>query len=454
MFQTKDSTAHSTADATTDQPAAGLSSDSFLSDNFASTQMTEALTWLEDMAEGWGLSPMLSSIFAVAAAVAGALVICGIADFIGKLVIKRLMHRSLRKSSSVWASETIKQKVLERLSHFVPIVLLALALPAFKDYGIDWWLRPLLEVLAIWVLVRVICGVIEVSERTLIARGFGSKMPVVGMSQAAKMVVVLIACLLVLSVLFSKSPLWFISGLGAMMAVLLLIFKDAILGLVAGFQITANQMVRVGDWITVPSKGVDGDVEVITLTTVQIRAFDQTLMLIPAYDLISTPFQNWRGMSESGARRIKRAIPIDINSVRFVDQQDIERYRKFSLIHDYLNQANQEIADWNEEHGVDTTNVANGRQQTNVGIYRAYIKAYLHDHPKIFSEKFTFLVRQLEPGPNGLPIELYVFTNDNRWVEYEEIQADIFDHLLAAALHFDLEVYQSPSGSDVRTLKG
>jgi len=224
--------------------------------------------------------------------------------------------------------------------------------------------------------------------------------------------------------------------------------------LVAGFQITANQMVRVGDWITVPSKGVDGDVELITLTTVQIRAFDQTLVLIPAYDLISTPFQNWRGMSESGARRIKRAIPIDINSIRFVDQRDIERYRKFSLLHDYLNQVNQDIGAWNEEHSVDTTNVANGRQQTNVGIYRAYIKAYLHDHPKIFSEKFTFLVRQLEPGPNGLPIELYVFTNDNRWVEYEEIQADIFDHLLAAALHFDLEVYQSPSGSDVRSLKG
>lgn len=443
-----------TEQAGTDQASDVFDHEKLMSDNFASDRMTEALEWLEQISQGWGLSPTLSSVFAVATAVVGVLVICGIADFLAKLVIQRIMHRSLRKSPSVWASELINQKVLERLSNFVPIVLLGLSLPAFKVYGIDWWLRPLLELAAIWVMVRLIWGVIEVGERTLIARGFGSKMPVVGMSQAAKMIVLFIGVLLALSALFAKSPLWFISGLGAMMAVLLLIFKDAILGLVAGVQIAANQMVRVGDWITVPSKGVDGDVEEITLTTVQVRAFDQTLMLIPAYDLINTPFQNWRGMSESGARRIKRSISIDINSIRFVDQEDIERYRKFSLIDDYLNQAQEEIADWNESHGVDTTNVVNGRQQTNVGIYRAYIKAYLHDHPKIYSDKFTFLVRQLAPGPEGLPIELYVFTNDNRWVQYEEIQADIFDHLLAAAPHFDLEVYQSPSGADVQALKG
>ncbi|MCH2183010.1 MAG: mechanosensitive ion channel family protein [Mariniblastus sp.] len=436
-----------------DQAGELFNHETFLRENFASDQMTQALDWLEKVSQGWGLNPTLASMFAVATAVIGVLLICGIADFIAKLVIQRIMHRSLRKSSSVWASELINQKVLERLSHFVPIVLLALSLPAFQVYGIDWWLRPLLELAAIWVLVRMIWGVIEVGERTLVAKGFGNKMPLVGMSQAAKMIVLLIGILLALSALFAKSPLWFISGLGAMMAVLLLIFKDAILGLVAGVQIAANQMVRVGDWITVPSKGVDGDVEEITLTTVQVRAFDQTLMLIPAYDLINTPFQNWRGMSESGARRIKRSISIDINSIRFVDEQDVERYRKFSLIDDYLDQAKQEIGKWNESHGIDTTNVGNGRQQTNVGIYRAYIKAYLHDHPKIYSDKFTFLVRQLAPGPDGLPIELYVFTNDNRWVQYEEIQADIFDHLLASAAHFDLEVYQSPSGSDVRALK-
>ena len=438
----------------TDQPTDGSSSNALIGDNFASDQLADALSWLETTSQGWGLSPTISSLFATAVVVVGVLIVCFIANLIGKLVIKRLVHRPLRKHSSVWATETIKQQVLVRLSHFVPIVLLALALPAFTPYGVDWWLRPFLEVAAIWVLVRVIWGVIEVSEQTLIEKGFESKMPIVGMSQAAKMVVLLIAILLVLSVLFAKSPLWFISGLGAMMAVLLLIFKDAILGLVAGVQITANQMVRVGDWITIPSKGVDGDVEVITLTTVHIRAFDQTLVLVPAYDLITTPFQNWRGMSESGGRRIKRSIPIDINSIRFVDERDIERYRKFSLLHDYLDQIEEDIATWNDKHCVDTTEIVNGRQQTNVGIYRAYIKAYLHDHPKIFSENFTFLVRQLDPGPEGLPIELYVFTNDNRWVEYEEIQADIFDHLLAAAPNFDLEVHQSPSGSDIRSLKG
>ena len=439
--------------AAADQPAAHSSPTSLIGDNFASGQLADALAWLEKVSQGWGLNPTAASIFAMATAISGVLVICFVANLVGKLVIKRVIHSPLRKHSSVWASQTIEQQVLVRMSHFVPIVLLSLALPAFKLYGIEWWLRPLLEVAAIWVMVRVLWGVIEVSERTLIEKGFENKMPIVGMSQAAKMIVLLIGFLFILSALFAKSPLWFISGLGAMMAVLLLIFKDAILGFVAGVQIAANQMVRVGDWITVPSKGVDGDVEIITLTTVHIRAFDKTLVLIPAYDLITTPFQNWRGMSESGGRRIKRSIPIDINSIRFADESDIDRYRKFSLVHGYLSHTTDDITAWNEGHNVDTTNVVNGRQQTNVGIYRAYIKAYLHNHPKIFSEKFTFLVRQLEPGPNGLPIELYVFSNDNRWVQYEEIQADIFDHLLAAAPHFDLQVYQSPSGSDVRTLK-
>jgi len=234
----------------------------------------------------------------------------------------------------------------------------------------------------------------------------------------------------------------------------MLIFKDSILGLVAGIQVSANDMVRVGDWITIPSKGVDGDVEEITLTTIRVRAFDKTVSLVPAYDLVSNPFTNWRAMSESGGRRIKRSISIDTGTIRFVGRDDLERFRRFTVLADYLDARIAEIDTWNTEHGVDTSEQVNGRQQTNVGVFRAYVEAYLRQHPKIHTgEGFTFLVRHLEPGPTGLPIQIYVFTNDNRWVPYEQIQADIFDHLLASVPEFGLAVFQSPTGRDFQSLR-
>ena len=440
-------------DPTPSLETAETSSRGLIRDNFASDQLEAVLQWLDALVTSWGVPASAATFTAALITIAAILLICLIADVLGKFIIRRLVHQILKRRQAIWANELIDQQVLVRLSHFVPILLLAAALPAFAPYGVDWWLHPLLKVAAIWVLLLIAWGMTEVFEQTLIAKGLDDRMPVVSMSQAIKMVALLIALLLSLSVLFTKSPFWFISGLGAMAAVLMLIFKDSILGLVAGIQISANQMVRVGDWITIPSKGVDGDVESITLTTVNVRAFDQTLLLVPAYDLISTPFQNWRGMADSGGRRIKRAIPIDISSIRFVEQRDIDRYRKFSLLHEYLDSRKSEIESWNSEHEVDTTACVNGRQQTNVGIFRAYINAYLRDHPKIHTDGFTFLVRQLPPGPEGLPIEIYVFTNDNAWVAYEEIQADIFDHLLAAVPEFDLEVHQDPMGSDIRSLR-
>jgi miniconductance mechanosensitive channel len=302
-------------------------------------------------------------------------------------------------------------------------------------------------------LLRVSFGMLEVGEALINQHGLQDRIPAVGLSQAGKLVLSIVAIVLVMSVIFTKSPLWFLSGLGAVAAVMMLIFKDSILGLVAGIQVAANDMVRVGDWITIPSKGVDGDVEEITLTTIRVRAFDKTASLVPAYDLVSNPFTNWRAMAESGGRRIKRSINIDLATVRFVSVDDLQRYRKFSILQPYLDTKLAEIDSWNGEHSVDTQVQINGRQQTNVGVFRAYIEAYLKHHPKIHSTgDFTFLIRHLDPTPTGLPIQLYIFTNDNRWVPYEQIQADIFDHLLAAVPEFDLGVFQSPSGRDLETL--
>jgi miniconductance mechanosensitive channel len=426
-----------------------------IGDNVASEVVTSAYQWLEDLTARWGFVDPWTEVTALVLVVLGVIAVCIIANYLGKAFIRGLAHHPLRKSSAPWAKAVMKQQVLVRLSHLLPVAILAIALPAFTDYGVDWWLRPLLEVYVIWVLLRVAFGLLEVGEVLVLQHGLQNRIPAVGLSQAGKLILSIIAIVLVMSVLFTKSPLWFLSGLGAVAAVMMLIFKDSILGLVAGIQVTVNDMVRVGDWITIPSKGVDGDVEEITLTTIRVRAFDKTVSLVPAYDIVSNPFTNWRAMSESGGRRIKRAINIDISTVRFVNAADLARYRKFTILQDYLDAKLAELDGWNAQHEVAREERINGRQQTNVGVFRAYIEAYLHHHPKIHSKNdFTFLIRHLNPTPTGLPIELYVFTNDNNWVPYERIQADIFDHLLAAVPEFDLSVFQTPSGRDLRMLAG
>jgi miniconductance mechanosensitive channel len=436
--------------ATTTDPS---TSQHLIGETDASDAVRRGFEWLQEIAGNWGLSDLWAEVAAVLMTAAVVVFVCWLANLLAKVFIRSVAHRALRKSKSSWSKALIEQRVLVRLSHLVPVLLLALALPAFSDYGVEPWLRPLIEIYAVGVLLMVVFGLLEVGEVIVSGFGMGDKIPAQGISQALKLLFTFVAIVLVLSVLFNQSPLWFLSGLGAMAAVMMLVFKDSILGLVAGIQISTNDMIRIGDWITIPAKGVDGDVEDITLTTIKIRAFDKTISLVPSYDLISNPFTNWRGMSESGGRRIKRSISIDLASIRFVGRADLERYRKFTVLCDELDKRIGAIDDWNAKHRVDTTEQINGRQQTNIGIFRAYIEAYLHQHPKVHSEGFTFLIRHLDPGPNGLPIELYVFTNDNRWVPYEQIQADIFDHLLAAVPEFDLAVFQSPSGRDVASLK-
>ena len=424
-----------------------------LDDSAASEAVAKAFDQLQAWTASWEIGTFWSETIAVLIAVVVVGGVCWIANCIAKWGIKTIALRPLRKSKTRWAQAIIDQKVLERLSHLVPVVLLAVALPAFAAYGVDTWLRPAIEIYAIFVLLLTAFGLLEVGEEVIAQLGLDDKVPAQGISQALKLVLTFVAIVLMMSVLFDKSPWWFLSGVGAIAAVLMLVFKDSILGLVAGIQVSANDMVRVGDWITIPSKGVDGDVEEISLTTIKIRAFDKTVSLVPAHDLVTSPFTNWRGMSESGGRRIKRSITIDLATIRFVGRDDLQRYQKFTLLKDELDRRIADVDAWNAEHQVDTTEQINGRQQTNVGVFRAYIEAYLRQHPKIHTEGFTFLVRHLQPGPDGLPIELYVFSNDNRWVPYEGIQADIFDHLLASVPEFDLAVFQSPSGRDVAALK-
>ena len=282
---------------------------------------------------------------------------------------------------------------------------------------------------------------------------FSRDLPVKSVVQVVKLVLYGITTIAVVSLIIGQSPSLLLGGLGAMTAVLMLVFKDPILGLVAGIQLSANQMLARGDWIEMPKYGADGDVLEVALTTVKVQNWDKTITTIPTYALITESFKNWRGMSESGGRRIKRAINIDISSIRFCDQEMLERFSKIQYITEYLENKRKEISTWNAERNVDASDPLNRRQLTNVGTFRAYIVAYLRHHPMIHPE-MTFLVRHLPPTEHGLPIEIYVFSRDQEWSNYEGIQADIFDHILAIAPAFDLRVYQSPSGGDVRDVLG
>ena len=256
------------------------------------------------------------------------------------------------------------------------------------------------------------------------------------------------AAILMIAYLFKQNPWDLVIGLGTMAAVILLIFKDTILGFVASIQLSANNMVKLGDWITVPKHNADGTVIDITLNTVKVQNWDKTIATIPTYALVSESFNNWKGMEESGGRRIKRAVAVDMGSIRFCDSEMLSRFEKFDLIRDYVIQKENELREYNKGKNLSDEDYISGRHQTNVGIFRKYLEVYLHQHPMINLD-MTFLVRQLSPSGKGLPIEIYVFSKDKAWANYEAIQADIFDHIFAVIPEFELKVFQEPTGADI-----
>ena len=273
--------------------------------------------------------------------------------------------------------------------------------------------------------------------------------PLKGLFPTVQVILYFVGGIIVVSILIDRSPGVLLTGLGASAAVLMLVFKDSIMGFVSGVQLSANNMLKVGDWITMPKYGADGDVIEVSLNTVKVRNFDKTITTIPPYLLVSDSFQNWRGMQESGGRRIKRSINIDMNSVRFCTPEMLAKYRKIQLLANYVEQTEQVIKEYNEEHHIDNSILVNGRRQTNLGVFRAYLNCYLKSHPGV-NHNMTCMVRQLQPTDHGIPLELYFFSATTSWIPYEDLQSDVFDHLLAIISEFDLHVFQSPSGEDFR----
>ena len=275
--------------------------------------------------------------------------------------------------------------------------------------------------------------------------------PLKGLLQTLQVSLWSIGIIVVVAELLGKSPFSLLAGLGASAAILMLVFKDSIMGFVSGVQLSANDMLKVGDWITMPKYGADGIVIEVTLNTVKVRNFDNTITTIPPYLLVSDSFQNWRGMRESGGRRVKRSINIDMTSVRFCTPEMLEKYRKIQLLKDYIEQTEAVVEAYNKENGIDNEVLVNGRRQTNLGVFRAYLTAYLKSLPVVNTE-LNCMVRHLQPTDHGLPVELYFFSTIKDWIPYEGVQADVFDHVLAIIPEFDLRAFQSPSGSDLRRL--
>lgn len=376
-----------------------------------------------------------------------------ITHFIANQVILRLFRHFISKTSTSFDDYLLQHRLPDYISRLVPLNIIIKLVPVvFYDFpsfipSVDL----LLDIYSVYIGIQVIRSVLRALRDYLKTKDSFKDKPIDSYIQVMIIVVYFVAGILMFTTLTGKSIVAFFTTLGAASAILLLIFKDTILGFVASIQVTVNDMVRIGDWITMSKYGADGDVTEITLTTVKVQNFDKTITTIPTYNLIADSFINWRGMQRSGGRRIKRAIKLKISSIKFLSEEEIASLKKVKLIEKYLNEKTVEIAEYNAKiHGAEDM-LVNGRNLTNIGVFRIYINEYLKSNPNLNSE-FTMMARQLAPENDGLPIEIYAFTNVTIWKSYEAIMADIFDHLLASVSFFGLEVFESPSSSDFKTM--
>lgn len=403
--------------------------------------------WLETM--GLPLTPIVStSIILLVIALTSLLI-----HIVLHWGVLRMLTYQAQQSKLWWDEALFKHGLFKRLALTLQGVILYTQARIWLDSESST--LPVIEVVTeLWILLYALLSLFSLLD-TL--REFSQhsdrakRLPLRGIFQGIKLVTATIALILLIAILIGKSPLLLFSGLGAMTAVLLLLFKDPILGFVAGIQLSANNMLAVDDWLEMPKYGADGDVIDISLTTVKVRNWDKTITTIPTYALISDSFKNWRGMQETGGRRIKRSVFIDATSVRFLNEDDIARLRKLQLLSAHIETKLREIAEDNKTRNVDPSSPANGRRLTNLGVFRAYLTAYLKANNKIHKSLIQ-MVRQLDPGENGIPLEVYAFANDTDWVAYEGIQADIFDHIFAVMPEFGLRVYQNPTGYDMRLM--
>jgi miniconductance mechanosensitive channel len=382
------------------------------------------------------------------------LVVSIIMWFFARLVLVKSLHLLATKSRVTWDDFLVEHRVFRSLAHLAPLMFMEYFLSiAFYQYprmqGFWSKLTYILIILAVMVtFIRALSalqGIITQNEK------YRDK-PIQSYTQVVKIIGIGILIILMLSILTNRTPLFFLTSLGAMAAILVLIFKDTILGFIGSVQLATNDIIRIGDWVTMERFGADGDVEVITLSTVKIRNFDKTITTIPTYAFISDSFKNWRGMEESDGRRIKRAVFLQISTVHFASNELIENLKEISFLKEFIEIRQIEIEQYNTQNGLIGVNAINARRMTNLGLFRRYTEYYLQHNPLV-NKNMTLMVRQQDPKENGVPLEIYCFSSSKVWEEYESLQSDIFDHLFAVIPHFELSVFERPTGKDFNIIK-
>jgi miniconductance mechanosensitive channel len=409
----------------------------------------EIAAWLTRL----GINSQPTDGLATSILICSCLLIAGIGYYIAHRFVVHGLNVIIRRSSVTWDDIFMRFNVLERLALLVPIAILDLLIPiVLTSHDLaSMIIDRLLSSLLVFFILRAIYSALNAADEIADVNHINRRLPVKSFVQLTKLFLFFIGLIVVFAILADRSPIYFFSGLGVATGLVMLVFRDTILGFVAGIQLAANRMVSKGDWIQMDKYAADGAVEDVTLTTVKVRNWDNTITMIPAYALVSDAFKNWRGMSESGGRRIKRSVNIDVNSIQFLTDEERIRLGKVNYLKEYLPQIFNEINAANANVS-DIDMKVNGRHLTNIGTFRAYLQEYLRRHDKIHKD-MTLMVRQLAPTTEGLPIELYIFTNDIRWTYYEAIQADIFDHIFAVLPEFGLRAFQIPTGNDIRSIK-
>jgi miniconductance mechanosensitive channel len=358
-----------------------------------------------------------------------------------KFILKKTIYKIIQLSTNKYDDLLLKNKVIGRICLLIPALIIGAlldnALPDFPETAT--FLMKLVNVFEIFICTMIISSFVSTGEDLYNMHEMAKIKPITGLIQVTKIVLYILCVLIIIAYVLGTKIGNILISLGTMSAIIILVFQDTIKGFVGGIQLSVNDMLRIGDWIAMGP--ADGNVLEINLTTVKVQNWDNTITTIPTYNLVSNPFTNWRGMSESGGRRIARTINIDVNTIRYCTPEMIEKYKRYSLVKDYITQKEEDILEYNKANHIDTSEILNGRQQTNLGIFRAYIKAYLNNNPKL-NHNLTMMVRQMQPTEFGVPLQIYAFSSDKKWINYEEIQSDIFDHVISAATMFDLKIYQ------------
>jgi miniconductance mechanosensitive channel len=407
------------------------------------------MEFISEFLVNYGVAPDLSITLSKWIVVVLIIGLSILSNYIAKFIVRKIVIKVVTTNKYKWDDILLQRRVFQKLSHIVPVFIIYYFSSVFPNYQ-DIIIKAA-SIYCIFVSIAFLNASLNAVDDIYRTYEVSKEKPIRGYIQVVKIFIFLLGGIVLIANLIGQNPFILLSGLGALSAVLMLIFKDSILGLVAGVQLAANDMVRVGDWIEMPKYHADGDVIDISLNTVKVMNFDKTITMIPSYALISDSFKNWRGMQNAGGRRIKRSIYIDTSSISFCTKESVAQFQTIHYLTDYITDRQQEIEAYNIRNQIDQSNKVNGRQMTNIGVFRAYILNYLKNHPKIH-QGMTLIVRQLAPGEHGLPLEIYAFTNETNWAIYESVQADIFDHIFAVAPEFGLRIFQNPSGHDLQNV--